>query len=68
MKLKFFALTFFLGFALCYAKNTTISTSNDKEIIYLKTDRDVYEVGESVWFSTIHLGSKTLAPKYNSSI
>ncbi|MFD2566722.1 hypothetical protein [Pseudotenacibaculum haliotis] len=68
MKLKFFALTFFLGFALCYAKNTTISTSNDKEIIYLKTDRDVYEVGERVWFSTIHLGSKTLAPKYNSSI
>jgi hypothetical protein len=68
--MKINTLSLVLLFVVQFSLARPVSSLNDdhNEVIYLKTDRDVYELNERIWFSTIHLGSKTLTPKYNSSV
>ena len=45
-----------------------LSDNNEKESIYIQTNKGIYETGEDLWFKTYILNNRTLAPSFKSQI
>lgn len=58
--LFFFLLCLFVGHTLtCHSQEGTMSES--RELLYLQTDKGIYETGEDLWFKTYVMDAQSLA-------
>ena len=58
--LFFFLLCLLVGHTLtCHSQEGTMPES--RELVYLQTDKGIYETGEDLWFKTYTLDAQSLA-------
>lgn len=63
---KFFFFCFFYYFIPCMSYTQAMSTNTDignvsLELVYLQTDKGIYETGEDLWFKTYVMDAQSLA-------
>ena len=57
MNVKHFLLLFVFCFSIAgHSQNVSL------ELVYLQTDKGIYETGEDLWFKTYTLDAQSLAP------
>lgn len=68
MRLSLFVLLFYLNGAFVNAQENVVALEAYAEKIYVQTDREIYRVGEKLWFKSIVVQAKDNLPSTLSGV